>query len=206
MAILFAASAIATAGHATGRTTEGETMSASCTSASIPPHITRYLRGPTAEDRQFAFLVGDWRVQAMRFKHDGAILAQYEATWSARYLNQGRMLMDDFKALAPDGQPTSSFVTLRTYSVESRRWEMAGLAAMQPAARMEWHGTWAHGEMQIFAVGADPSGREVQTKIRFYDITPERFLWTSESSSDAGATWNRTASLVAVRVTVESSP
>lgn len=178
-------------------------MTADSASSSIPPHVVRYLQGPTEEDRQFAFLAGDWHVQATRFNADGTPLAQYRASWSARYLNEGRMLLDDFKALAPDGKPVSSFVTLRTYSAESRRWEMVGLAAMQPAARVEWHGTWTKGEMQIFAAGRDPSGREVQTRIRFFDITPARFLWTSESSLDGGRTWARTASLVAERVKAE---
>ena len=180
-------------------------MTASGPSPAMPPHVMRYLQGPADEDRQFDFLVGDWHVHATRFNADGTTLAQYLASWSARYLNAGRMLIDDFKALAPDGGPLSSFVTLRTYSVESRRWEMVGLAAMQPAGRMEWHGTWVNGEMQIFAAGLDPSGREVQTRIRFFDITPGRFLWTSESSVDGGVTWIRTASLVADRVKAEFS-
>lgn len=175
------------------------TQNSNASPTSIPPRVARYLGGPIREDRQFDFLVGDWTVQATKFNPDGTVLANYAAIWNARHLNDGRMLMDDFKALAPDGRAVSSFVTLRTYSAESGRWEMAGLAAMQPTARMVWHGTWADGEMHIFASGADPSGREVQTRIRFSDIAPERFVWTSESSTDGGATWVRTASLVVTR-------
>lgn len=160
----------------------------------------RYLRGPTEADRQFDFLVGDWHVHATRLSPEGVPQVQYEARWSAAYLNDGRMLMDDFKALAPDGRVMSSFVTLRTYSAETRRWEMTGMAAMQAAARLVWHGSWTHGEMQIFAAGLNPAGQEVQTKIRFFDITPDRFLWASESSMDGGRSWSPTASLVADRV------
>lgn len=180
-------------------------MTASPAPKSMSPHVVRYLRGPTREDEQFAFLVGDWHVHASRFSADGSMLAQYEGTWSARYLNGGRMIMDDFKALAPDGTPVSSFVTLRTYCAETRRWEMVGLTAMQSAARLEWHGTWVDGEMRIFAAGVDPAGRDVQTRVRFFDIAPGRFLWASESSIDGGHAWTRTASLVAERVKVETS-
>jgi hypothetical protein len=35
------------------------------------------------------------------------------------------------------GQAISSYVTLRTYSETHRRWEMAGLAALQPAGTAE---------------------------------------------------------------------
>lgn len=173
--------------------------------ATIPPHISRYLQGPTDVDRQFDFLIGDWDVQATKFDPDGATLARYRATWCAKYLNDGRMLMDNFQALAPDGRPISAFVTLRTYSMESRRWEMAGLGAMQTAAAVEWYGTWTDGEMHVIASGEDPSGRLVQTRIRFSDITPEHFLWTSECSVDGGTSWARTAALVANRAVGESS-
>lgn len=186
-------------------TTRGKTVQSSTSSASIPPQVARYLNGPVSDGQQFAFLIGDWDVNATKFGADGAILFQYKATWSARYLNEGRMVMDDFKALAPDGRPISSFVTLRTYSEDTRRWEMAGLAAMQPAASLEWHGAWTGDEMRSDAEGVDPSGRPVKTKIRFSDITPERFLWESESSFDGGKTWMRTASLVATRAAARSS-
>lgn len=185
-------------------TTKGKAVQTSKLSAPIPPQVARYLNGPVGDGQQFAFFIGDWDVNATKFSADGAILFQYRATWSARYLNEGRMVMDDFKALAPDGRPISSFVTLRTYSEDTRRWEMAGLAAMQPAASLEWHGAWTGKEMQIDAAGVDPSGRPVKTKIRFSDITQERFLWQSESSFDGGKTWMRTASLVATRATAGS--
>lgn len=168
-------------------------------STTMPPHLARYLQGATDDDRQFDFLIGDWTVQATRFGPDGQAVAHYAAIWHARWLNDGRMLMDDFQALAPDGRPISSFVTLRTYCAASRRWEMAGLAAMQAAAPMEWHGVWSDGEMLIQASGADPSGRTVHTRIRFSDITPQRFVWTSESRLDGGQPWARTAALVAQR-------
>jgi hypothetical protein len=65
----------------------------------VPPDVARYLKGATPETRQFDFLIGDWDVAATRFKEDGSILFQYAATWSAQSLNEGRMIIDDFKAL-----------------------------------------------------------------------------------------------------------
>ena len=183
---------------------KGAIVQSNTSSASLPPEVARYLNGPIREGQQFAFLIGDWDVDASKLNADGSILFRYKATWSAQYLNEGRMVMDDFKALAPDGRPISSYVTLRTYSESTQRWEMTGLAAMQPAAGLEWHGVWTGDEMQIDAAGIDPAGRAIKTKIRFSRITPERFLWESESSADSGNTWTRTASLVATRAAARS--
>lgn len=169
------------------------------TPPAVPDHVMRYLNGPVAEDRQFDFLIGDWSVQATRWQADGSVAARYAATWTARSLNDGRMVMDNFQALAPDGRALSSFVTLRTYCHDTRRWEMAGLAALQPAAPAHWSGVWVDGQMRLLARGTDSTGRAVQTKICFSDITPERFCWTSAHSTDDGATWVTTASLVAQR-------
>lgn len=38
----------------------------------VPPEVANYLKGPTAESRQFDFLIGHWDVAATKFKEDGA--------------------------------------------------------------------------------------------------------------------------------------
>ena len=166
----------------------------------IPPEVLRYINGATADSHQFDFLVGDWDVQATRFKEDGSTLFQYKAAWNAKLLNDGRMLMDDFKALSPTGQPVSSFVTLRTFSDATKRWEIVGLSAFQPNTISEWYGHSQSGEMLLVAKGRAPNGAFVQTRIRFFDIKANAFSWESHLSSDDGKTWLKTASLSAARV------
>ena len=165
----------------------------------VPPEVERYLKGPSPESRQFAFLIGDWEVAATRYKGDGSPLFQYKASWNAKYLNDGRMIVDDFKAYAPTGEAVSSYVTLRTYSEASHRWEMVGLSALQPAASAEWYGELKDGEMLLYASGKDPAGNLVKTKIRFFDIAKNSFNWESKVSRDEGKTWVKTASLLASR-------
>ena len=165
----------------------------------VPPAVARYLAGPPAASRQFDFLLGDWEVAGTRYQEDGSPLLQYKATWSAKALNEGRMILDDFQALAPTGQAVSSYVTLRTYCEVTKRWEMAGLSAHQPAISADWSGEWRDGEMLLEASGKDPEGRLVLTRIRFFDIATDSFQWDSRSSRDAGSTWVRTASLAASR-------
>ena len=165
----------------------------------VPPDVARYLSGATPEGQQFHFLIGDWIVTATRYKEDGSPLFQYKATWNAKYLNEGRMVIDDFKAYAPTGQAVSSYVTLRTYSETNHRWEMAGLAALQPAVNAEWIGHWKDGEMLMSAIGRDPAGNVLKTQIRFFHITKDGFEWESQVTRDDGKTWSKTASLLASR-------
>lgn len=177
--------------------TQGTDMSHSTNQ--VPPEVIRYLKGPTAESRQFDFLIGHWDVAATKFKEDGNVQFHYRAQWVAQHLNEGRIVMDEFKAFAPTGQQVSSYVSLRTYAEATHRWEITGLAAFQPAMRGEWNGTWTDGEMHLDAVGISPNDKRVRTKIRFFNIQPQSFAWESTSSLDDGKTWRRTASLSATR-------
>jgi hypothetical protein len=165
----------------------------------VPLDVARYLRGAPPESSQFDFLLGDWDVTAQRFNEDGSLLLEYQAAWAACALNEGRMIMDDFKALAPAGQALSSFVTLRTYSEVNQRWELTGLAALQPAMNAQWYGAMTGGEMVLNAAGSGPDGKRVRTKIRFFEIEQQRFKWESHTSLDDGNTWHLTARLTAVR-------
>lgn len=181
-------------------TARGQTVQESKPQPSqVPPDIARYLSGAPPESQQFDFLIGDWIIVATRYKPDGSMLFQYKATWNAKYLNEGRMIFDDFKAYAPTGQVISSYVTLRTYSETNHRWEMTGLAALQPAVNAEWVGEWKGGEMLMSATGKDPGGNLVKTKIRFFHITKDSFEWESQVSLDDGKTWSKTANLLASR-------
>jgi hypothetical protein len=166
----------------------------------VPPEVLRYIKEPEAESKQFDFLIGDWDVDAIRYKEDGSPLFKYKASWSAMRLNGGRMIMDDYKALGPTGQPVSSFVTLRTYSEVTNRWELVGLQALQPAMPSEWHGVAKDGEMFLDATARTPAGDTVKTKIRFFNIATDSFSWESSVSLDQGQHWQKTAELTATRV------
>ena len=62
----------------------------------VPPEVARYLKGPSPEGQQFDFLIGEWDIAATRYKDDGTPLFQYKASWNAKHLNEGRMIVDDF--------------------------------------------------------------------------------------------------------------
>lgn len=152
--------------------------------------------GPEA--RQFQFLIGDWDVLGVRFREDGSELARYGGTWHASYLNGGRMVMDVFRTMGPDGEETSSIVTLRTYCPATARWELAGLATQQPAWNAQWHGHWQDGEMVLDATAVAADGTTIRNRIRFFEIEQHSFRWESHLSRD-GERWVPSASLIARR-------
>jgi hypothetical protein len=165
----------------------------------IPPEVLNYMRGPTEECMQFDFLIGDWKVEGSRYAPNGETMQNYAGAWRAQYLHDKRMIMDDFTIHAPTGQEVSAFVTLRTYSPITKRWEMAGISAFQPAVNGKWYGNFADGEMHLTMEGLMPDGRSFRNRIRFHDIERDRFQWESLISHDEGKTWIKISSLVARR-------
>ena len=164
----------------------------------IPPEVAAYMRGPTEEALQFEFLIGDWRVDGRRFGPNGEL--QYAGRWSAQYLYDKRMVMDQFTTSGPSGQDIAAFTTLRTFSPFTKRWEIAGMAAMQPAINGKWFGHYVDGEMHLEAEGFGPNGQPFKSRIRFFEIESNCFKWENHVSLDGGDTWMKAASLVATRV------
>ena len=164
----------------------------------VPPEVLAYLRGPTEESLQFDFLIGEWRVEGRRFSPAGE--QRYTGSWRAQYLQGKRMVMDDFVVHGPSGQEVAGFVTLRTFSPQTRRWEMAGMPPLQPALNGKWFGHLVNGEMQLEAEVPGPNGQVVKSRIRFFGIEANRFEWENHVSLDQGANWMKVASLVAFRI------
>ena len=163
----------------------------------VPPEILAYLRGPTEESLQFDFLIGEWQVEGRRFGPSGE--QAYTGVWRAQYLHGKRMVMDDFVVHGPSGQEVSAFVTLRTFSPITGRWEMAGMPALQPGVNGKWFGNLVAGEMHLEAEGQGPNGQTVKSRIRFHHIEPSRFEWENHMSFDGGNNWVKVAALVANR-------
>jgi hypothetical protein len=166
--------------------------------ATIPPDIARYVAGAPEEADQFDFLIGEWTVSGCRY--DIGAVHRYQARWRAESLHGGRIVLDDFTVVSPSGQELSSFVTLRTYAPAMGRWEIAGLAALQPGIDGRWNGHVVGAEMHLAAEIRSADGRILHNRIRFHGIEKDRFFWESHNSHDDRATWRLAASLIANRV------
>jgi len=169
------------------------------TDAHLPADAARYLQGAPEQSHQFDFLIGQWDVSATRYGADGSVQWVYPASWCAQHVNDGRMVMDEFRAQLPDGREIACYVTLRTYCDTLQRWELTGLASLQPAAQAQWHGQHVDGDMLLEAAAKDAQGQSILSKIRFFDIQPDAFQWENRVSHDEGKSWLLSASLVARR-------
>ena len=167
----------------------------------MPPEVKAYLSGTNhPESMQFDFLIGIWEFEGSSLLPDGNKL-NYSGIWKAHYINEKRMIVDDFKMLSPDGAELSSYVTLRTYSPISKRWELSGLAAMLPAVEThEWYEGMEGNEMKLHATGKTQDGRMIKNRITFYEIQEHAFKWRSEISFDLGEHWMEMSALSTKRV------
>ena len=165
----------------------------------IPPHIARYLAGAPEEAGQFGFLIGSWSVRGMRCDPSGVVQLRYQARWRAEYLHDRRIVLDDFTFVSPSGEELSSFVTLRTYAPTTGRWEIAGLAALEPGLNGQWNGSAVGAEMHLAAEIRMPDGSILYVRERFHDIESNGFRFESHNSLDDRATWTLTSALIANR-------
>jgi len=163
-----------------------------------PPRSRAPLAGPVPpECAQFDFLLGEWDARVTRYGPDGKALLALDGHWRADQRAGGRLLVDEFRAWGPDGDPWTHFVTLRTWCPALDRWEMTFLEAQQALAVTRFHGRLREGEMQLEAVGRDPSGRDAIARVRFFAIAPDGFRWEQQISADSH--WQRVSSIRARR-------
>jgi hypothetical protein len=149
-----------------------------------------YMAGPGPNGRDFDFILGDWEANVTRYAPDGSVLLKHEASWSAQSLFDGRMIEDRFVPRV-DGVDAGAVITLRTYCVETARWEMVFLWALQPIPGMtNFVGNRVDGEMHLSGQQQRPDGQVVLSRIRFFEITSDSFSWEHIDSFDDGDTWH----------------
>jgi hypothetical protein len=165
-----------------------------------PDDVAAYRRGAPSSAADFAFLVGDWEVEATRYGDDGAELLRHPGRWRAEWLFGGRVLFDAFVGTGPDGAEIGAAATLRTYCQETGRWEMTFLRAGQANRLTSFHGRREGDVMRLEARGLDRRERPLEARVRFFDIRPDAFAWEQESRLVGAKAWYRDAAMRAKRV------
>lgn len=149
------------------------------------------VQNTTGEQRQarfnahrgdFDYLLGDWQFTAQS-KEYGA----FSGVWSAVRLPQGQIL-DEYRVLGDDGQTVYVTTTIRAYNAAADRWELVGMDegnGLQDVGTGRRVGDEVHIDQTFGVTGATPNLR----RIRYYNIRPESFSWSSDRSPDGGKTW-----------------
>lgn len=135
----------------------------------------------------FDYLLGDWE-----FTYDNKQYGAAHGFWSAVRLagDEGSVLvLDEFRVVGDSGETWWVTRTVRSYNVNLDRWELIstrGGSGLQDFGTAQRDGAEMHIE-QRFGVGTPLASL---LRIRYYNITPDRFSWTADRSTDDGKTWS----------------
>lgn len=163
-------------------------------------------RNAPAALSRFAFLIGDWRLEA-RVKVAEGEWQTFQGTWLGRFILDGYAIADEYRMTDSSGKLIVLGVNLRTYDATKRTWNMKWLNALT--------GTWVDlGPEELGGVRFD--GRSIiytlkepvadaerlrtmgfqnagtahaYTRATYTNISEKHFTWRGEKSDD-GKTWS----------------
>ncbi len=149
-------------------------------------------QAPSAESKQFDFLVGQWDLEVQP-KVSGIAAAIHGSpklvgTMKAWRALDGLAVEDETRIFDASGNPISLSHALRTYSKSEGRWKVQGLDAYR-SRFSESTGQLQGGEMRMNGRGFDAEGHPVLTRARYFDIGANGFRMQQDRSSDDGRTW-----------------
>jgi hypothetical protein len=161
--------------------------------------------GPAADraDKMALYgrFVGSWDLDVAEYRDDGPRRRRGE--WHFGWALEGRAVQDVW-IVPPRGQRDGDAAansnrygtTLRVYDPRIDAWhiqwtEPVGQTYLSMIGRREGN--------DIVQLGKNAAGQTIRWG--FYQITPDRFLWRGEASTDAEATWKRVVEFVARRIT-----
>jgi len=146
-----------------------------------------------ATPADFDYLVGQW---TFRYQRRDSTTGKYgpvlTGLWTAAKTHEDCVVEDQFSTNQGDGTH-SLLMTYRVYNTVSGNWGIMGIPGRrgtpwQPGV------AWALGNDRVM-VQTNPETKRV-SRIRYYSITRDHFLWRSDISTDEGKTWVRDALLI----------
>jgi hypothetical protein len=140
--------------------------------------------------RDFAFLVGEWRVRHryLRSNEDGHEWLEAMGTCSHRQLTNGWANVDEYLINAPSGAYRA--VALRSYDPKTGLWAIWWLDGRNPAGALDppVKGRFENG-VGTFYSDQTLNGKPVRLRFIWSQITPISARWEQAASTDAGKTW-----------------
>ncbi len=160
-------------------------------------------RNPNAppELSRFAFLIGDFRCEG-RLKRDDGSWERLEASWMGRYALDGYAIMDEFRMTEPTGELLVLGLNVRTYDAMKREWNLRWLNALDGSwmdlAPKEFGGVKLD-DRSVSYVFPEPMAGHALTRATYVSVSPTRFTWRGEKSSD-GKAWEEFLVIEAHRI------
>ena len=144
----------------------------------------------TSTPTDFDFLDGKWNIRFQSRKSATEFNPAVAGTWTGRRTHDGLVLEDEFSLINPKDGSRSLTLTYRVYNKARKTWEIAGTGAKQGtpwAPGVSWSDGRDRYVVQTYGTGEDA----FITRIRYYQVTADHFLWRADGSNDGGKTWIR---------------
>ena len=155
--------------------------------------------GAPAEANDYDFLMGKWRCVYQQFDKKSKLVFEAPCTWHAEYAFENKMVVDDFTMLDDAGNAVYEGRTLRTYSLQNKRWEQVFLAAKMGATLNPFTAQKVQDEMHLDVQVREPNGMTRSAEFTFTNITEGSFTWENRTTMDKGKSWFVESRIVAER-------
>jgi len=144
----------------------------------------------TSTPTDFDFLDGTWNIRFQSRKSKTEFSPAVAGTWSAHRTHDGLVIEDEFSLINASDGSRSLTLTYRVYNKARKTWEIAGTSAKNGSP---WAPgvSWSDGRDRyvVQTYGSGPNA--LITRIRYYQVTQDHFLWRADGSQDGGKTWIR---------------
>ena len=144
----------------------------------------------TSTPTDFDFLDGKWTIRFQERKSPTEFAPARTGTWSAHRTHGGLVIEDEFSIINPSTGSRSLTLTYRVYNKTRKTWEIAGVSASQGSP---WAPgvSWSDGRDRFVVQTYGTGDNALITRIRYYAVTANHFLWRADGSTDGGKTWIR---------------
>lgn len=148
-----------------------------------------------AGPNDFDFLEGKWNI--VYNNSQPGIPPNLKGTWTATKQADGRILYDEFRILAPNGETASLGASYRIFDHVRKKWDCRYVQLLLPGddgdlvklANWATFTAWPEGS----TLRVDQHGDRGALRITYYDIGKDHFRWKADASSDGGKTWRADA-------------
>ena len=160
-----------------------------------------------AETLQFGQLAGIWEIENTAW-FQGKWYCCWRAAWGFKYILDGYGVQDYWMQLEEDLPPpmkqiarNSSLSQLRVYSKKDKKWSVSWISNGAGETGGSDYGRFEafKKDDEMIMIPPKIEGKPL-SRIIFYDIKKDSFMWRSEISEDEGKTWQPRTYIKATRI------
>lgn len=148
-----------------------------CTDSNIPPMA------------KFNLLIGHWELRGKQLDGQGHYHS-FHGSSSVYSAGDNNAIIEEAKMLLGSGRTGAHTMTLATYNVVDKQWELVMVDLLKGSVRQpEFTGRFVGENFVATSCGQDGKGAYCSRVTTFFSGDPDHFLRISDRSYDQGDTW-----------------